>query len=344
MNPTRLISGHDKDLGGGFKVLRLLPALGQRSVGPFIFMDHFGPAISHGDPAHDVRPHPHIGLSTVSYLFEGGLLHHDSTGARQEIRPGDINWMTAGRGIVHSERAPEHLRGRPYALHGLQLWCALPLHEEDCAPAFQHVAADELPTIQRDGVRVKLLVGTLDGLQSPVRTATTTLYLHLTLAPGARLDLSAWAAELPEELAVYAPNQDLLLNDEPLPARRLAVLPAHSAGAASTASTPTASPPLAPTSVPAPFPTPVPTPAESPTGVVDPSSAWNFELVASPLTSEPTDVIVLGGARLDAPRHLWWNFVSSRQERIDEAARDWAEGHFPPVAGEADFIPLPARR
>ncbi len=104
MNATRLISGHDKDLGGGFKVLRLLPALGQRSVGPFIFMDHFGPATSHGDPAHDVRPHPHIGLSTVSYLFEGGLLHHDSTGARQEIRPGDINWMTAGRGIVHSER------------------------------------------------------------------------------------------------------------------------------------------------------------------------------------------------------------------------------------------------
>lgn len=332
MNPTRLISGHDKDLGGGFKVLRLLPALGQRSVGPFIFMDHFGPAISHGDPAHDVRPHPHIGLSTVSYLFEGALLHHDSTGARQEIQPGDINWMTAGRGIVHSERAPEHLRGSAYTLHGLQLWCALPLHEEDCAPSFQHVAANELPAIEREGACVRLLVGALDGQRSPVRTATRTLYLHLRLSPGARLDLGQWADELPEELAVYAPGQDLLLNGEPLPARRLAVLTTrHTA-------TPTSEPP--PTTSDQTLPTSAETIARSP----DQATAGSLELAASPLTSEPTDVIVLGGARLDAPRHLWWNFVSSRQDRIDEAARDWAQGRFPPVEGEEDFIPLPARR
>lgn len=332
MNATRLLSGHDKDLGGGFKVLRLLPALGQRSVGPFIFMDHFGPATSHGDPAHDVRPHPHIGLSTVSYLFEGGLLHHDSTGARQEIRPGDINWMTAGRGIVHSERAPEHLRGSAYTLHGLQLWCALPLHEEDCAPTFQHVAADELPMIDCDGACVRLLVGGLGGQRSPVRTATATLYLHLRLSPGARLDLGRWADELPEELAVYAPGQDLLLNGEPLPARRLAVLPRRQLA---TPSPETPSTPAAQT-LPGVDDTLVPT--------ADHPHLGSLELTASPLSSEPTDVIVLGGARLDAPRHLWWNFVSSRQERIDEAARDWAEGRFPAVAGEADFIPLPARR
>ncbi|HLO93696.1 MAG TPA: pirin family protein, partial [Burkholderiaceae bacterium] len=224
MAALHIIRGHEKDLGGGFKVSRLLPAVAQRSIGPFIFMDHFGPSTSHGEPAHDVRPHPHIGLSTVSYLFEGALLHHDSTGARQEIRPGDINWMTAGRGIVHSERAPENLRGASYAMHGLQPWCALPQAEEECEPAFQHVAAADLPVLERPGARIRVLAGRLGGLNSPVRGAAGTLYLHLSLAPGASLALSDWDTELPEELAIYAPSQDLLLDGTPLPARQLAVL------------------------------------------------------------------------------------------------------------------------
>lgn len=340
MNTTRFITGHEKDLGGGFRVLRLLPALGQRSVGPFIFMDHFGPAISEGDRAHDVRPHPHIGLSTVSYLFEGALLHHDSTGARQEIHPGDINWMTAGRGIVHSERAPEHLRGSRYTLHGLQLWCALPLAQEDCEPGFQHVTAADLPALPLhgvDGVEGRLLVGRLGSAHSPVRTATPTLYIHLRLAPGASLDLNTWTADLPEELAIYAPEQDLLFNGAPLPARQLAVLQAAAAGARlqeaiTNTDTNIQHPPH--TSGTADTDADVTTLSARPPAMM---------LSASPLTSEPTDVVLLGGARLDGPRRLWWNFVSSRQARIDEAARDWAEGRFPAVEGEADFIPLPPR-
>ena len=314
MPTARIIHGHEKDLGGGFKVSRLLPAVAQRSIGPFIFMDHFGPTTSHGDPAHDVRPHPHIGLCTVSYLFEGALLHHDSTGARQEIRPGEINWMTAGRGIVHSERAPQHLRGGSYPMHGLQLWCALPQAEEECEPSFQHVAATDLPELERPGARIRVLVGRLGGVHSPVRTATRTLYLHLMLDPGARLDLGQWAEELPEEMAVYAPSQDLLLDGEPLPARQLAVLRSGQ-GAASPDQ-----------------------PEESAAGT------QVYELSAPPWAPEPTELVLIGGDRLDGHRHLWWNFVSSRKERVEQAAEDWAEGRFPKVPGEEDFIPLPAAR
>lgn len=312
MPAARFIHGHEKDLGGGFKVSRLLPAVAQRSVGPFIFMDHFGPTISHGDPAHDVRPHPHIGLCTVSYLFEGALLHHDSTGARQEIRPGDINWMTAGRGIVHSERAPGHLRGASYAMHGLQLWCALPRDEEECEPAFQHVAAADLPVLERPGARVRVLVGQLGGQRSPVRASAGTLYLHLSLAPGASLNLGSWLAELPEEWALYAPSQDLLLAGEPLPARQLAVLRSAQ--------------------------------GSTPGGDAQTSSLPAFELSAPPWAPEPIELVLLGGHRLDGHLHLWWNFVSSRKERIEQAAQDWAEGRFPKVPGEEDFIPLPASR
>lgn len=309
MNSFKLINGYPKDLGGGFHVLRLLPAAMQRSVGPFVFMDHFGPAISEGDPAHDVRPHPHIGLCTVSYLFEGALLHHDSTGARQEIRPGDINWMTAGRGIVHSERAPDALRGTRYELHGLQLWCALPRDAEACDPAFQHAAASELPEIPCPEARVRVLVGTFGGVSSPIQTAMPTLYLHLTLAPGARLDLAQWRADWPDEMALYAPGQDLLVNGERLPARQLAVIQ------------------TAPGAPGAP-------------GAPD----QGLELCASPLAPDATELVLMGGSRLDGPRHLWWNFVSSRPDRIEQARLDWAERRFPAMPGEDDFIPLPAQR
>ena len=357
MPAARIIHGHEKDLGGGFKVSRLLPAVAQRSVGPFIFMDHFGPTTSHGDPAHDVRPHPHIGLSTVSYLFEGTLLHHDSTGARQEIRPGDINWMTAGKGIVHSERAPAHLRGASYAMHGLQLWCALPQDEEECEPAFQHVPAQDLPVLERPGARIRLLVGQLGGLRSPVRASAGTLYVHLSLAPGATLALGDWLPELPEELAVYAPSQDLLLDGEPLHARQLAVLrsaagtPPATGGAPAAPATDTVSaggsaagsavswPPEATGQAALPSTLPSAVPATLPSAL-QPA----FELSAPPWAPEATELVLLGGHRLDGHRHLWWNFVSSRKERIEQAAEDWAQGRFPEVPGEDDFIPLPAAR
>ncbi len=347
MPAPRIIHGHEKDLGGGFKVSRLLPAMGQRSIGPFIFMDHFGPTISHGDPAHDVRPHPHIGLSTVSYLFEGALLHHDSTGARQEIRPGEINWMTAGKGIVHSERAPPQLRGGSYPMHGLQLWCALPRAEEECEPSFQHVPASALPVLERAGTRIRVLVGSLGGARSPVRTTDSTLYLHLSLPPGASLDLGQWGAELPEEMAVYAPSQDLLLNGEPLSARQLAVLRSSQAGA-SPGDAPSDAPSDAASDAASDAPSNAPSGAAS--GALSDATPANrqtgapgFELSAAPWGTEPTELVLIGGARLDGPRHLWWNFVSSRRERIEQAARDWAEGRFPSVAGEDDLIPLPAR-
>ena len=146
--PRLLLTGHTKDLGGGFTVRRLLPAQQQRAVGPFVFFDHFGPVDAGPDDNHDVRPHPHIGLATVTYLFEGAMQHHDSTGARQRIEPGAINWMTAGRGIVHSERTPDDLRGVERRSHGLQLWCALPADDEECEPVFQHHAAEAFSIVK----------------------------------------------------------------------------------------------------------------------------------------------------------------------------------------------------
>lgn len=352
MPATRIIHGHEKDLGGGFKVSRLLPAVAQRSIGPFIFMDHFGPTTSHGDPAHDVRPHPHIGLSTVSYLFEGALLHHDSTGARQEIRPGDLNWMTAGKGIVHSERAPGHLRGAAYAMHGLQLWCALPRDEEECEPTFQHVAAAELPVLERPGVRIRVLVGQLGGLRSPVRASAGTLYLHLSLAPGASLTLGDWNSELPEEWAIYAPSQELLLDGEPLPARQLAVLRSAQgspAGASLQAERPQVDATMTDGGQPRGDRTSgsqadATQEGQAQVQASDPTVQPAFELSAPPWEPEPTELVLLGGKRLDGHRHLWWNFVSSRKERVEQAARDWAEGRFPKVPGEDDFIPLPTTR
>src|SRR3954471_16026483 len=142
------LAGHEKDLGGGFLVRRLLPAARQRSVGPFIFFDHFGPAEEMPGVNHDVRPHPHIGLATVTYLFEGAMMHRDSLGTEQLIEPGAINWMTAGRGIVHSERKPEQVRERPFVNHGLQLWVALPQDKEEIAPSFQHTPASAIPATQ----------------------------------------------------------------------------------------------------------------------------------------------------------------------------------------------------
>jgi len=220
MSIERLLGGHDKDLGGGFVVRRLLPAAERQSVGPFVFFDHFGPLTVPAGANHDVRPHPHIGLATVTYLFEGAVLHRDSLGSVQRIEPGAINWMTAGRGIVHSERAPDDLRTKAYAQHGLQLWAALPVAHEEAAPAFVHTPAADIPQVAVGASTVRVLVGEAFGRTSPVRTFSKTVYLDIRLAPGEEVALPPLA----EELAVYPVEGRVQLDGQTLAPQTLAVL------------------------------------------------------------------------------------------------------------------------
>ena len=283
------LAGHPKDLGGGFVVRRLLPADRQRSVGPFIFFDHFGPVDALPGENHDVRPHPHIGLATVTYLFEGAMMHRDSLGTEQVITPGAINWMTAGRGIVHSERKPAAYAGRPLRNHGLQLWTALPRAHEEAPPAFAHTPAADIPEVSMGGAPVRVLVGEAFGVRSPVATFSPTLYLDLALPAGGSIELPPLAAER----AVYAVDHAIAVDGEVLPAHQMAVL------------TPGAARITAP---------------------------------------QGARIAVVGGEPLDGPRHMWWNFVSSRAERIHQAADDWEAGRFAPVPGETESIPLPERR
>ncbi len=279
---------HTKDLGGGFTVRRLLPAAARQAVGPFLFFDHFGPITAQPSDNHDVRPHPHIGLATVTYLFEGAMLHRDSTGVVQRIEPGAINWMTAGRGIAHSERTPDDLRSVPRRSHGLQLWAALPAADEEMAPAFAHTPASAIPALEVGGARVRVLIGNAFGLSSPVAVRSPTLYLDIALSAG-----DAFPLPPAEERAVYVIEGDAQLDGEDLPPGRMVVL----------------------------------------------------EPGEEPMLSADADarVVLIGGAPL-GHRHMWWNFVSSRKERIQQAADDWAAQRFDVVPGETEFIPLPDKR
>jgi redox-sensitive bicupin YhaK (pirin superfamily) len=285
-----LLNGHEKDLGGGFLVRRLLPAAQHRSVGPFIFFDHFGPGEELPGANHDVRPHPHIGLATVTYLFDGAMMHRDSLGTEQLIEPGAINWMTSGRGIVHSERKPDHLSDTPYVNHGLQLWTALPLEQEEVDPSFSHTPAEAIPEINVGDARVRVLVGEAFGAKSPVPALSPTLYLDVSLPAGGRIELPALA---PEQ-ALYVVESDVEVDGRALPQRSMAVLA-----------------------------------ADQPSVVFAPSGAR---------------VVVIGGAPLDAPRHMWWNFVSSRKDRILQASADWDAMRMGVVPGDDEFIPLPPTR
>jgi hypothetical protein len=284
----QLLEPQAKDLGGGFTVRRVLPAARRRSVGPFVFFDHFGPVREEPGANHDVRPHPHIGLATVTYLFEGAMMHRDSLGVQQLIEPGAINWMTAGSGIVHSERRPDHLREVAFVNHGLQLWVALPAEREEDAASFVHTPAADIPEVQEGQARVRVLVGEAFGAVSPVRPASPTLYLDVQLPAGARLVLP----QLAPECALYAVEGDLAVDGQPLPGWTMAVL---ESGAA--------------------------------------------ELT----TAAGARLAVIGGAPL-GPRHMWWNFVSSRKERILQASEDWQAQRFAAVPGEHEFIPLPPTR
>ena len=224
MADLQIISPHSKDLGGGFTVRRLLPSALRQAVGPFLFFDHFGPITAGPADNHDVRPHPHIGLATVTYLFEGAMLHRDSTGVVQRIAPGAINWMTAGRGIVHSERTPDELRGTTRRSHGLQLWAALPPQHEEDPPSFEHTPVNALPALRLEGVDVRLLIGSAWGAVSPVKTLSPTLYADLAFEPGASLTLSAQAPER----ALYSVDQAFTIDGAAVPAFSMVVLPERS--------------------------------------------------------------------------------------------------------------------
>ncbi|WBY01565.1 pirin family protein [Ramlibacter tataouinensis] len=283
------IAGREKDIGGGFIVRRLLPAFRRRSVGPFIFFDHFGPVTEQPGENHDVRPHPHIGLATVTYLFEGAMMHRDSLGSVQLIEPGAVNWMTAGRGIAHSERKPEHLRERTYVNHGLQLWVGLPESHEEAEPAFSHTPADAIPRVAFGPAQVRVLVGEAFGQRSPVPTLSPTVYLDIDLPAGGEFELPPLAPER----AVYPIAGELRLDAEPMAAHVLRVLAPGRKARVSAAG--------------------------------------------------PARLVVIGGEPL-GHRFMYWNFVSSRKERIVQASDEWAAQRFDPVPGETEFIPLPPTR
>jgi len=289
------LTGRVTELAAGLRVRRLLPAAARRSVGPFVFFDHFGPVTLPAGADSDVGPHPHIGLATVTYLFEGGFLHRDSLGTVQPIAPGAINWMTAGRGIVHSERATDEDRGRPRRLHGLQLWVALPPALEQAAPAFQHVPADELPEVACEGgARVRVLVGSAFGATSPVRPASPTLYLDVQLPAGGAIELPAPATA--HELALFAPTDALRVDGEPLPADTMGV----------------------------------------------PTAPGPYRVQGE--AGGPARFVVIGGAALERPVAMWWNFVAGERARLAEAAARWEAGGFDPIPGETDRVPAPPWR
>ena len=283
-----LLEPHTRDVGG-FKVQRLLPAFPTRMIGPFIFFDHFGPMSFGPGDAADVRPHPHIGLATVTYLFEGAMIHRDSLGTVQRIEPGDVNWMTAGGGIVHSERSPPEERARGHRLHGLQTWVALPRDREQAEPSFAHLPRATLPEVELPGVVMRLLAGSAFGKRAPTPTLSPTLYVAIEMAAGASFELPPEH----EERGVYAIAGELTIADTPVRPHRLAVVP-------------------------------------------------KGESVRVRSDAAATAVI-LGGAKADGERLIWWNFVASSRGLIDEASSRWREQRFPPVPGETEFIPLPER-
>jgi redox-sensitive bicupin YhaK (pirin superfamily) len=220
----RLLHPREKDIGGGFIVRRLLPAFPRQGVGPFVFFDHFGPITTRPGDNHDVRPHPHIGLATVTYLFEGAMLHRDSLNSVQRIEPGAINWMTAGRGIVHSERAPPDLRGTTYDMHGLQLWAALPKAFEDSDPGFSHTPAAAIPASPQPGIVARVLVGKAFGLESPVRTFAETLYVDIAAEAGRSFVVPRGESGSNCERALYSVDHPVVVDGAEVPAFTLAVL------------------------------------------------------------------------------------------------------------------------
>ena len=273
---------------GAFDVRRTLPNKERTMVGPFIFVDQFGPAHFDIGQGMDVRPHPHINLATVTYLFEGAIDHRDSLGTWATIRPGACNLMTAGRGIVHSERTPAAERATGSPISGMQTWLALPDGKEEIDPAFEHVAKEDLPLIEDGKVSARVIMGTLWGATSPITQHAATIYADILMAAGASLPIEAEA----DERAVLVAMGDATLDGEALDRYSLNIL--------------------------------------------KPGQAMTLRAATD------ARVMLLGGEAFRTPRHLWWNFVSSSRDRINQAKHDWKDGNFPLVAGDSEeFIPLP---
>jgi redox-sensitive bicupin YhaK (pirin superfamily) len=275
---------------GGFQVHRVLPSSRQRMVGPFIFFDHMGPAIFRAGDGVDVRPHPHIGLSTVTYLFDGEIVHRDSLGSALPIRPGAVNLMTAGRGIVHSERTAADHRDGGEPLHGLQLWVALPAKDEEMAPGFAHTPAADIPELRDNGLTLRVIAGKMQGLASPVVTTSETIFAEAQLKAGTTLPIGADY----EERALYVVTGEIEIGGDRHGGEQLLLL--------------------------------------------KPGTRVDVKAVSD------AHVILVGGAAMDGPRHIWWNFVSSRKDRIESAKADWKAGRFDLVPGDSkEFIPLPEK-
>ena len=289
-NIAQTIAPTTHDLGE-FEVRRVLPSRHRRMVGPFIFVDEFGPATLPEGDAMAVRPHPHINLATVTYLFEGAIDHRDSLGSHQTIRPGEVNLMTAGRGIVHSERSPLDMRDRPKPMFGMQTWLALPDGKEEIEPAFENVGEGDLPLIEDGGGKARIIMGSLWGQTAPTTCHAETIYADILLYAGGAIPIDAEA----DERAVMLVDGDGALDGVPLEKYVLYVI--------------------------------------APGATVSLSSLSGGR------------AMLLGGEAFDSERHVWWNFVSSSKERIDQAKADWFEGRFPVVPGDPDeFIPLPEGR
>jgi hypothetical protein len=276
-----------RDLGDGFEVRRALPHGQRQMVGPFIFFDHFGPVQFMAGNGMDVRPHPHIGLATVTYLFDGSIMHRDSEGNIQEIQPGAMNLMTAGRGIAHSERTPDVQRTNGQKMLGLQSWIALPAGSEEIAPSFQHYAAADLPTITERGFTARIIAGRSFGASSPVAMVSPWFYTEVAAEQGVTVPLDPDH----EERAVYLVDGEIEIAGDRFEGPRLLIF--------------------------------------------RPGDRITIRTLRS------SRMMFLGGDALEGPRHIWWNFVSSSKERIEQAKEDWKRGRFAHVPNETEFIPLP---
>jgi redox-sensitive bicupin YhaK (pirin superfamily) len=276
-----------RDLGDGFEVRRALPHGKRQMVGPFIFFDHFGPVQFMSGKGMDVRPHPHIGLATVTYLFDGSIMHRDSEGNIQEIQPGAMNLMTAGRGIAHSERTPDVQRKSGQKMLGLQSWIALPAGSEEIAPSFQHYGAADLPVVSDRGFTARIIAGNAFGVKSQVSMVSPWFYTEVSAQQGVSVPLDPDH----EERAIYVVDGEVEISGDRYEGPRLLIF----------------------------------RPGD--------------RITVKTLT--PTRMMFLGGDALEGPRHIWWNFVSSSKERIEQAKQDWKSGRFAHVPNEHEFIPLP---
>lgn len=279
---------------GGLQVRRALPTAKRRLVGPFIFFDRMGPALLRAGEALDVAPHPHIGLSTVTYLLDGNIRHRDSLGTEQVINPGEVNLMTTGRGIVHSERTPEEMRGSPLAISGVQTWVALPERSENMAPEFSNHTVQELPWLQEKDFRMRLMIGDMHGLKSNVPTYSETLYADVYIEAGGKFHLPA----VQEERAIYILSGAVRIAGEVFTDNQLLAFRQ--------------------------------------------GDDMVIEAVPQNFATEGAQIMVFGGETMDSRRYIWWNFVSSSKERIEQAKEEWRSRRFDIVPGDAEeFIPLP---